>query len=145
MKPTLLLIAVLLVGGCATTSTLEEKVAGTYENTRNQKDRLVFLDNGVWEQYVSGKKIKNGKWKITIDKGHLKQWKQFHFEDEDGNGEVWQIKSNESFTIFDGNLTQMGEINAGKVLRRPRHRSHHRIKIETPSHLPKFPRAGSRR
>ena len=63
MKNTLLLIAVLLVGACATTPTLEEKVAGTYElidDDPRTKDTCgtVLLKNGIIEDFFTHKGVK---------------------------------------------------------------------------------------
>ena len=87
MKNLLILITIMLVGGCGKDKeaktktkvtednnatkpvkelTLEEKVVGTYEGKIDgYAVRLALLDNGVLENYEDGKKRDEAKWKIV--------------------------------------------------------------------------------
>ena len=100
MKTTLLVIVVLLVGGCATTSTKpvreltadEPKVAGEYKiEYGNYTEILVFLDNGISESYINGKKRSEAKWKLTKE-GEL------HITLSDGSIIVCRINKDGSTT-----------------------------------------------
>ena len=67
MKNTLLVIAVLLVGACATTPTVKS-VSGTYEmkgKDAGRTLRYIFLENGVVEGYTKGERWKEAKWSIN--------------------------------------------------------------------------------
>ncbi len=67
MKAVLTLIVVLLVGGCATPLTPEQKalrdsVVGTYVNG---KTKLVFYKDGSVEQFYKSASARKWKWKVT--------------------------------------------------------------------------------
>ena len=71
---TLLVIAVLLVGGCASMPTepvkeltLREKVIGGYQTKKyGITSRTVLLDSGIYEIYLNGKKFGlESKWSIS--------------------------------------------------------------------------------
>jgi hypothetical protein len=72
MKVLMLLSTILLLGACATTP-LEKKVVGEYE--RKSKGgttyRLVFLENGAIENYLSGQKTDENKWAIVNGEIHV--------------------------------------------------------------------------
>ena len=79
MKILLILTTILLLGACATTTPLEKKVVGEYE--RKSKGgttyRLVFLENGAVENYLSGQKTDENQWaivngEIQVDDGSKK-------------------------------------------------------------------------
>ena len=97
MKNLLLVIVALLVGGCATPLTPEQKalrdsVAGVYELKKDgDTGRLVYLDNGIAEGYKNGKKYGEFKWKLTKE-GEL------HVTDPNGDISVWRINEDSSIT-----------------------------------------------
>ena len=66
MKNIILLVAVVVVGACASMPTVKSG-AGTYEYKEDGYTyRMVFLDNGISEVYINGKKREEeGKWKLT--------------------------------------------------------------------------------
>jgi len=65
MKNLILLIAVMVLSACATTSTMKS-VAGTYELKKDGDTyRGVLLENGISEGYINGKKYEEGKWRIS--------------------------------------------------------------------------------
>jgi len=119
MKNTLLVIVVLLVVGCGSDKqsktensikpvkelTLEEKVVGTYEIMIGKTTmRLVFLENGLTEQYIDDyDKQAEGKW-IIVDR-------EIHIED------IGEEKS-EGKAVFkinkDGDLNDIAYIENGK-------------------------------
>lgn len=72
MKNTLLLIAVLLVGACATTPTVKS-VDGTYEIKEGERSfRMVLLENGICEGYKNGKKEDDdAKWELIDGEIHV--------------------------------------------------------------------------
>ena len=93
MKNTLLVIVVLLVGGCAATSTLEEKVVGVYERKIGEDTiRLVFLKNGVRKGYANGKKAEEGKWSAVGG--------EIHADAGDGVTSVLSINKDGSISII---------------------------------------------
>ena len=115
MKNLLLVIVVLLVGGCATTSTKpvreltadEPKVAGEYKiEYGNYTEILVFLDNGISESYINGKKRSEAKWKLTKE-GEL------HITLSDGSIIVCRINK-------DGSMTGIAEIIDEKRIAAPK-------------------------
>jgi hypothetical protein len=73
MKILLILTTILLLGACATTTPLEKKVVGEYE--RKSKGgttyRLVFLENGAMENYLSGQKTDENQWAIVNGEIHV--------------------------------------------------------------------------
>ena len=94
MKNIILLIAVMVVSACATTSTVKS-VAGTYEIKRGEDTyRAVLLENGIVEAYLNGKKREEeGKWKISKD-GEL------HLTEPIGNILVYRINKDGDITII---------------------------------------------
>ena len=72
MKILLILTTILLLGACLTTP-LEKKVVGEYE--RKSKGgttyRLVFLENGAMENYLSDRKTDENKWAIVNGEIHV--------------------------------------------------------------------------
>ena len=75
--------------------TLREKVIGEYEFKKDgHTDRLVFLDNGIAENYENGKKREeDGKWKISKE-GEL------HLTNPKGNRMVLRINKDSSITAI---------------------------------------------
>ena len=109
MKNIILLIAVMVLSACATTSTkpvkeltLEEKVAGTYE-VKIEEDTITFvlLENGKHEAYVNGESWKKAEVKVT--------WKMVGKEVHIGekySQDVYKIEPN-------GDLTHIADIVDG--------------------------------
>jgi len=66
MKQVLLMIAVVVLVGCASTPTMKS-VAGTFEGTTERETiRIVLLNNGQMKAYENGGKIDLPlKWRIT--------------------------------------------------------------------------------
>ena len=96
MKNTLLVIGILLVCACAATPTINS-VAGEYEIkddrfTTVQIYRPVFLENGVYQDYVNGKKT-GEEYKWTISKEG-----EIHVEWEDGDIGVYRVNKDGSIT-----------------------------------------------
>jgi hypothetical protein len=99
MKNLLILITIMLVGGCATPLTPEQKqkalrdsAVGTYEG-KNFRDTLVFLDNGVIEAYRDGeKRNKEGKWKVVDG--------EIHADENRNDMAVLSINKDGSLTII---------------------------------------------
>ena len=79
MKNTLLIVAVLVLSACATTweylntpIPTVKSVTGTYErNIDGDAHKLVFLENGVRESYLNGKKVNERKWSIVNGELHV--------------------------------------------------------------------------
>jgi len=71
--------------------TLREKIVGEYERNYPATGALkqVFLDNGIRELHVDGKKKYENKWKIVDGKIHI---------DEDGDMVVYRINPDRSIT-----------------------------------------------
>ncbi len=95
MKNIILLIAVMVIGACATTSTVKS-VTGTYERKYDNEvtARAVLLENGIVESYTNGKKEeKDGKWKLTKE-GEL------HVTDPEGDTLVYRINKDGSITLI---------------------------------------------
>ena len=93
MKNTLLVIVVLLAGGCAAPSTLEEKVVGTYERKIGEDTiRLIFLKNGVRKGYANDKKAEEGKWSVVGG--------EIHADSGDGISSVLSINKDGSISII---------------------------------------------
>jgi hypothetical protein len=99
MKNLLILIKIMFVGGCATTPTVKS-VAGAYEIKEGERSfRMVFLESGVVEDYENGKKIEEGKWKLT---------KEGELHDTYSNGYIAVYRINK-----DGSITEIAEIRKG--------------------------------
>ena len=126
MKNIILIIAVMLVGACTTTSTKpvkeltpEQKLLGEYESkTENGITfKQVFLDNGIYEWYENGKK-EEAEFKWSIVKGEI------HVLRESGDIAVWSINKDRSITniaiIRDGKRTD--------IPHPPRHWTYKKIK-----------------
>ena len=107
MKNLLILITIMLVGGCATPLTpeltLEEKVVGTYEyiDDNGNAHKYVLQESGVAEFYWSDRKshIKR-KWKISKDR-------ELHIDDKLGAIPILTINP-------DGSITLIADIVDGK-------------------------------
>jgi hypothetical protein len=83
--------------------TLEEKVVGAYELKKDGDTmRMVFLDNGIMEAYLNGKKDGDGKWMISKE-GEL------HVAAKDGIGSIAVNRINK-----DGSITWIAVIIEGK-------------------------------
>jgi len=104
MKNLILLIPVMVLSACATTSTkpvkeltLREKVVGEYELTEDGVTyRTVFLKYGIAEYYINGEnEVLEGKWKLTKE-GEL------HATDPDGDILVCRINKDGSITLIAG-------------------------------------------
>ena len=92
MKNIILLIAVMVIGACASTSTVKS-VAGTYERkTGEDTYRAVFLENGDVENYLNGKKREGeeAKWKVVEG--------EIHVTHSHGNILVFRINKDGSIT-----------------------------------------------
>ena len=91
MKNIILLIAVMVVSACATTSTVKS-VAGTYElKIDGDTYRSVLLENGIVESYKNGKKREEeGKWKIS---------KEGELHDTYSNGNIFVFRINKDRSI----------------------------------------------
>ena len=107
MKNLILLIAVMVVGACATTPTVKS-VAGTYERIEDGDTyRIVFLDNGIAEAYLNGKKREGeGEWSISKD-GELYLVGKNALGKNVTNIYVNRINK-------DGSITQIADIYEGK-------------------------------
>ena len=105
MKNLILLITVMVLSACATTSTkpvkeltLREKVVGAYERKIGEDTfRMVLLENGISEGYINGKRVVESKWKISKD-GEL------HITNPDGFIGISRINT-------DGSLTHIADIS----------------------------------
>jgi len=99
MKNIILLITIMFVSACATTSTVKS-VAGTYEEKQDGDTyRLVLLENGISERYINGKKREEeGKWKLT---------KEGELHDTYSNGNILVLRINK-----DGSITIIARIDA---------------------------------
>ena len=96
----------------------EKKVVGEYEmkegeDTRILARRAVFLDNGIIECYISGKKEEEAKWSISEDGG-------LHIVDEDGIIDVLRINKDGSITFIatidkDGKREDTNEVTIQKI------------------------------
>jgi len=104
MKILIPIVICLLVVGCATIPvkelTLEEKVVGEYEfKGGGDTRRLAFLENGISERYINGKKREEeGKWKLT---------KEGELHDTYSNGNILVLRINK-----DGSITIIARIDA---------------------------------
>ena len=117
MKRTLIVLVVgLLVIGCLTPEqkrpgvfrippeALRDSVVGEYEG-KDDGDTIVvvFLENGIIEGYVNGKKEEEHKWTIVN--------REIHFDNEDGSTGVLRINKDKSITyiadIEDGKRTDL--------------------------------------
>jgi len=99
MKNTLLVIAVLFVGACASTPPTMESVSGVYQGKyKGNTLRVVLQKNDVFGINRNGDKEKIGDWKLVGNKVYVK--------DKDDNGVVLTIKPNRNlvtkFTIKEG-------------------------------------------
>ena len=95
MKNLLILITIMLVSGCATPLTPEQKlrasVVGEYEYKKGGH-KFVFLENGTAEGYVNGKKQRyKYKWSIVDGEIHV-AWGRLV--------EVYRINTDKSITII---------------------------------------------
>ena len=86
--------------------TLEESVLGEYEHKDDGTTyKFVFLDNGIQEYYVNGKKLVEAEWSIV--KGEIQ------FKDDSGVIYVWRINKDKSITLIadieDGKRTDRSE------------------------------------
>ena len=75
MKYLLILITIMLVGGCNKTPTLEESVLGEYEDKGYEDGDTytqVFLENGVYEHYRNGDEFPEAKWTVSNGQIHIK-------------------------------------------------------------------------
>jgi len=134
MKNLLILITIMLVGGCgkgkeAQTKTkvtepvkeltLEEKVVGTYEIKEGEVTiKHVHLENGVFEWYENGKKREAVKWSISKDG-------EIHVEYKYKYGHIAVFRINK-----DGNLTWIASIVEGKRTDIPKEEQPTYIKIK---------------
>ena len=126
MKNTLLVIVALLVGGCGkgeestigeppkeepamstdSIKALRDSVVGEYERKPNgdtYKD--VYLENGIFEWYVNGKKQVEYKWSIVDGEIHVK-WNS-------GVTQVYRINTDKS-------ITEIADIRNGRRTDRPK-------------------------
>ena len=93
MKNIILLITVMVLSACATTSTVKS-VAGTYElKIDGDTYRSVLLENGIVESYKNGKKRSEAKWKISKE-GEL------YVTSSDGFIVVYRINKDRSITVI---------------------------------------------
>ena len=94
MKNTLLLIAVLFAGACATTPPTMESVAGVYQGKHEGNTlRVILQNNGILWINRNGDKEKIGDWKLVGNKVYVK--------DRNDNGVILMIKPNRNLiTIF---------------------------------------------
>ena len=96
MKNTLLVIAALLVGACATSPTLKS-VVGAYEikgEDAGRTLRYIFLENGVVEGYIKGERWKESKWSINNEV-------EIYIEEKEWI-EIFRINIDGSITIIVG-------------------------------------------
>ena len=104
MKSLIVLVVGLLTVGCATLTpeqkqkTLRDSVVGEYEYKPTQgqysgrvTSKLVFLENGIRENYFHGQKQAEKKWSIENKEMHVK----FDFE----LIHVYRINKNKSITL----------------------------------------------
>ena len=123
MKSLIVLVVGLLAVGCATVKDICVQLVGGKPNTPEQKQKAlrdsmfgeyewkadgntvkwVFLDNGVWQSYLNGKKTGESKWSIVNKEIHIKY-------DSELIG-VWRINADKS-------ITEIAKIDDGK-------RTHH--------------------
>ena len=102
MKNILLVIGILLVCACVATPTIKG-VAGEYEIkddrfTTAQIYRPIFLENGVYQDYVNGKKTgEEYKWIISKEGEIQVEW---------GDGDIGVYRVNK-----DGSITWIAEID----------------------------------
>ena len=103
-KTLIILIVGLLSVGCLTPEqkqkAFRDSVVGEYEykDVDGATFKSVFLDNGVWDIYINGKKLAEYKWSIV--KGEI------HVKGDSGNIHVHRINKDISITwiarIWDG-------------------------------------------
>jgi hypothetical protein len=75
-KLLLILITIMLVGGCTTLTLEEQKVVGTYDAGSDEYTNvLAVLENGVAEEHKRGKKVEQFNWKIIDGAIHLQSLK----------------------------------------------------------------------
>jgi len=93
MKNLILLIAVLVVGACASMPTVKS-VAGTYEGKNDDGDviRILLLESGIGQGYTNGEKDREGKWKIVGD--------EIHASNEEGTLYALRINKDSSITLL---------------------------------------------
>ena len=113
MKPTLvaMLALCLCLAGCGEKEKQEltkEDVVGTYERKGALAVRYIFLDNGVAEHYVNGKKQKEEfKWTMVDNSLRELNIAEVHVEHKNGNVTVYIINP-------DNNLAWIATIRDGK-------------------------------
>ena len=106
----MILVVGLLSVGCLTPEqkqqkTLRDSVVGEYEHKHNNGNtyKYVFLDNGIQEDYINGKKLVEAKWSVV--KGEI------HIKSDSGVISVWRINTDKSITqityIIDGKRTDI--------------------------------------
>ena len=97
MKNIILLITIMFVSACATTSTVKS-VAGTYEAKKDGDTyRAVLLKNGIAEGYENGKKREEeAKWKVVDG--------EIHITEPIGYILVFRINKDGSITLIAGYL-----------------------------------------
>ena len=126
MKNIILLIAVMVLSACATTSTKpvkeltpEQKLLGEYEwkNENGITFKQVFLDNGIYEWYENGKK-EEAEFKWSIVKGEI------HVLRESGDIAVWSINKDRSIT----NIAIISDGKRRDIPNPPRHWTYKKIK-----------------
>ena len=102
---TLLLTAIILLGGCATLEDighqlwLTDNTEGSYISRNERGVRLVLLCNGVAEVYINGEKEEVAKWE--------KIGREIYIKAIDGGVGIFSINP-------DGSLTHIGNIIDGK-------------------------------
>jgi hypothetical protein len=129
MKSLIVLVVGLLAVGCRTPEhkqkDLRDSVVGEYEYKREDgvTTKLVFLENGIREVYVSsprlninGRKQKDAKWSVVKEEIHVK----------DDSGFIWVYRINK-----DKSITAIARIVDGKRTDVPieDHRTYKRIKL----------------
>ena len=112
MKNLLILITIMLVGGCSKTPILEESVIGEYEaEVDGQKRKDVYLENGVREWYVNGRRSFTTKWSIVDGEIHVPN---SYFR---GRILVYRINKDKSITkiaiMKDGKRTEQPKMTVG--------------------------------
>ena len=116
MKNLLILITIMLVGGCNKTPTLEESVVGEYEfkpedgDTENLEHVIVLLENGISRLSVVSGYRGNGQWSIVDGKIHIR-WDYLRLA-------VYRINKDSSITEIES--TQHGFFRGAKRLELPK-------------------------
>ena len=110
MKKLLILITIMLVGGCATPLTPEQKalrdsVVGEYK-VEHEDRTWSLLENGIGYYYINGKKYER-EWKWSISFGEI------HLVSDSGTIEVHRINGDKS-------ITKIAEVVDGKRIYKPK-------------------------